>query len=161
MFIEEANLFIPNGVVNNGWKSFLGSATRDAANPTSLSDPEKLSKLGQAANLYEAIRSRSPASVGDYVSGKEKDFYEAYHLFRKDGMPVEQALSQASAILSPDAADDRQLVTQYEAIDKSVKSLGANGGAKGWFTNRGTPPISASPIPRLPAEPATIFGPEA
>lgn len=139
VFIEEANLFIPNGVVNTGWKSFLGSAIRDAADPTSLTDPAKLAKLGQAANLYEAIRSRSPSSVGDYVSGKEKDFFEAFHLFRKDGTPVEQALSQASAILSPDAADDRQLVTQYEKIDSAVKSLGADGGARGWFFNRGTP----------------------
>ncbi|MGQ3672297.1 hypothetical protein ACT6QG_07890 [Xanthobacter sp. TB0136] len=143
VFIEEANLFIPNGVVNTGWKSFLGSSVRDAADPTSLTAPAKLAKLGQAANLYEAIRSRSPASVGDYVSGKEKDFFEAFHLFRKDGMPVEQALSQASAILSPDAADDRQLVTQYQEIDSAVKSLRADGGARRWFSN----PFSNSGTP--------------
>ncbi len=143
VFMAQAEQFIPNGVVNPQWKGFLGSAIRDAADTTSLTDPSKRQKLQQAANLYEALRTRSPSYVDSLVSGKDKDFYESYHMLRKMGRTSEEALEAASVTLSPDAADDRQLVTQYEAIDKSVKKLSADGGQRGWFSN----PFSNSGTP--------------
>ncbi|MFG1420046.1 hypothetical protein V5F38_19975, partial [Xanthobacter sp. V0B-10] len=123
VFAAQAEMFVPSGVDNPEWKGFLHSSIQAAGDTTSLTTPEGRQRMEQAVNLYEALRTRSPAYVNNLLDGKDRDFYETYHLLRKMGRTGQEAVEGAGRTLDPESANGDQVKVQYQKIDEEVGKL--------------------------------------
>ncbi len=132
VFAAQAEMFIPAGHLNPEWKGFLHSSIQAAGDTTSLTTPEGQQRMEQAVNLYEALRTRSPAYVDSLLDGKDKDFYETYHLLRKMGKTGQEAVEGAGRAIHPDSANGDQVKAQYQQINDEVKKLSVPG--SGWWS---------------------------
>lgn len=123
VFAAQAEQFVRNGVENPEWKGYLHSAIQSASNTTSLTNPDEQQRTEQAANLYEALRTRSPAYVNNLLDAKDRDFYDSYHLLRKMGKTGQEAIEGASRAIDPDSANGDQIKAAYQEINDAVKGL--------------------------------------
>lgn len=123
VFVAQAEQFVRNGVENPEWKGFLHSSVQAAADTTSLTTPAGQQRMEQAANLYTALRTRSPAYVNSLLDGRDRDFYETYHLLRKMGKTGQEAIEGASRTLDPDSANGDQVKALYQQINTAVARL--------------------------------------
>lgn len=131
VFAAQVEQFVPAGVVNPEWKGLLKAAITDAASTSALTDPHKQQRLKGAANLYEALRTRSPAYVNSLLDGKERDFYETYHTLRQMGQGDQLALEGAARAIGPDATAAIQAA--HDSVTNAVNAFKSTGG--GFFRN--------------------------
>lgn len=139
VFAAQAEQFVPAGIDNPEWKGFLKSSIVDVGSAASLTDPAKQRRALQAASLYEALRTRSPAYVEGMLDPKERDFYETFHLLRKMGKPDEVAMAGAARVLDPESAKSTFSKEEFDKLKSAVGSLAAGGGERGIFLNRSAP----------------------
>ncbi|MFG1395866.1 hypothetical protein [Roseixanthobacter pseudopolyaromaticivorans] len=132
VFVSQANQFIPNGVINPEWQGYLRSSVKAAADATSLTDPDKAARLKQSANLYEALRTRSPAYVDAMLTKEERGFYENYHLLRKMGQGDDFALAGAAKVLEPENQQDPGVMARYQEVQSKVDNFTKTGGFSTW-----------------------------
>lgn len=125
--------FIPSGILNKEWQGALSSAVTSAANLPSLTDPAQMQRVQQAANLYVALRNRSPAYVEKLLGPKERDFYSTYFDLRKMGRSSQEAIEDAACAIDPTSADSDQVRSEYKLIAEKTKDLGSTFNANGWF----------------------------
>ncbi|UJX45753.1 hypothetical protein [Xanthobacter sp. YC-JY1] len=123
VFAAQAEQFVPAGIENPEWKGFLKSSLVDVGSAASLTDPAKQRRALQAASLYEALRTRSPAYVEGMLDPKERDFYETFHLLRKMGKPDEVAMAGAARVLEPESAGGEQVKFEFQRVDEATKKL--------------------------------------
>ena len=128
VFQAQASQFIPSGVINPEWQGYLKSSVKAAGDTTSLTDPAAATRLKQAANLYEALRTRSPSYVDAMLDDKEKGFFENYHLLRKMGKGDDLALNGAAKALEPENRFDPGVAARYQDIETKVGELQKTGG---------------------------------
>lgn len=138
VFAAQAEQFVPAGIDNPEWKGFLKSSIVDVGSAASLTDPAKQRRALQAASLYEALRTRSPAYVEGMLDPKERDFYETFHLLRKMGKPDEVAMAGAARVLDPESAGGEQVKFEFQKVDTAAKALLSSGDYSwynpvGWF----------------------------
>ncbi|MFG1362110.1 hypothetical protein [Xanthobacter versatilis] len=139
VFVAQAEQFIPNGLENPEWKGFLKSSLVDVGSTAALTDPAKQQRAKQAANLYEALRTRSPAYVENMLDPKERDFYETYHMLRKMGRGDQAALEGAGRVLDPESANGDQVKFEFQKVDSELGKLSGQGGERGFIFNRSAP----------------------
>lgn len=139
VFAAQAEQFVPAGIENPEWKGFLKSSLVDVGSAASLTAPAKQRRALQAASLYEALRTRSPAYVANMLDPRERDYYETFHLLRKMGMPDEVATAGAARVLQPDSANVSFNKDEHDKVRTELGTFAWGGGDRGWIFNR-TPP---------------------